>query len=193
VSSPIAHATIGYAIFEIAHRTRASAWGERRGRLRWQLVAALGLSLLPDVDSILGLLAGDMGRYHNNLTHSILVGLAVASIVGLVALLESRRQGLHWFAIALACYGCHLLADVLTIGRGIMWLWPWSSGRLLSPVSLFYGLHWSDGLWSVRHVWTLLTELGFAALLFLAVESLPRWRRGMASGSAPRLWPDQGR
>jgi membrane-bound metal-dependent hydrolase YbcI (DUF457 family) len=193
VPSPIAHAAIGYAICEIAHRSRPRARGAGLATPRWQLVAAVGLSLLPDVDSFLGLLTGNLGRYHNNLTHSILVGLAVAAIVGLVALLRDRRLGVYWFALALSCYGAHLLADVLTIGRGIMWLWPWSAERLLSPVPLFYGLHWSDGLWSVRHVWTLLTELGFAALLFLAVGSVSRLRRGIASRSDPRLRPDQGR
>jgi membrane-bound metal-dependent hydrolase YbcI (DUF457 family) len=148
---------------------------------------------LPDVDSIVGLLAGNMGRYHNNLTHSMLVALTVASIIGLVALAKGRRCGLRCVVLALSAYGFHLGADVLTVGRGIMWLWPWSSRRLLSPVPLFYGLHWSDGLWSVRHVWTLLTEVGFAALLILALRSFPRLRRGMVSRAAPHLRPDQGR
>lgn len=191
--SPIAHATIGWAVFQVAHSAFPSPRDEERGWLRWQLAAAVVLSLLPDVDSILGLLTGNMGRYHNNLTHSVPIALVVASVVGLFALLKGRQCGLHWYLLALSSYGFHLAADVLTMGRGIMWLWPWSTQRLLSPVPLFYGLHWSDGLWSVRHVWTLLTELGFAALLYLAAKSLPGLSRRKVSRSAPRLWPDRGR
>ena len=179
--SPIAHATIGYAVFEIAYRTRPSVRGEERGSLPWQLAATVGLSLLPDVDSIVGLLAGNLGKYHNNLTHSLFFALAVASVVGVAVSLRNRRAGIYWFALALACYGSHLLADMLTIGRGVMLLWPWNSQRVLSPLSLFYGFHWSDGLWSMRHIWTLVTELGFAALVLVAVHSVPWWPQRIAT------------
>lgn len=40
---------------------------------------------------------------------------------------------------------------------------------LLSGVALFYGLPWSDGLYSYEHLLTIITEAGFVGLLLLAV------------------------
>jgi hypothetical protein len=56
--------------------------------------------------------------------------------------------------------------DAATVSRGVMALWPLTETRFLAPVTIFYGLHWSDGWISIRHLWTLLTELLFAGLLF---------------------------
>jgi peptidoglycan/LPS O-acetylase OafA/YrhL len=55
-----------------------------------------------------------------------------------------------------------------------MLFWPLSAARFESPVKLFYGLHWSDGLVSVKHIWTLLNELAFALIAVLATYFLER-------------------
>jgi hypothetical protein len=67
--------------------------------------------------------------------------------------------------------------DFLTYGRGVMALWPLRSDRFLSPVTAFYGLHWSDHVVSIRHSVTLVTELAFALLTVLIVRLGP-WERG---------------
>ena len=61
--------------------------------------------------------------------------------------------------------------DFFTSGRGIMLLWPVSEQRFKPSFSVFYGLHWSDGLFSSRHIWTVTSEIATVAAfaLFLAM------------------------
>jgi membrane-bound metal-dependent hydrolase YbcI (DUF457 family) len=42
------------------------------------LLAAVGASILPDMDALPGILFNDFSRFHNNLTHSFMAGLIVA-------------------------------------------------------------------------------------------------------------------
>jgi hypothetical protein len=158
--SPIAHLASGYLAYRIGRHQSPRLEAEASTSPLLLLTAAL-YSLLPDVDSIAGLLLGDFGRYHNNGTHSLLVGLAL-SLIG-AALIAWKRQGFAlWFLLAASCYGMHVLMDAATPGRGVMALWPLSERRFLLPLPLFYGLHWSDGWFSLRHLWTALTEILFA-------------------------------
>ncbi len=176
--SPLAHIAVGYVI----HRVHQPPSGPRLvERVPLSMLAALGLSMLPDVDSVMGILRGDLGRYHNGWTHSLIAGLGVSVVVGSLALLRGRRIARVWFIIALLCYGSHVVMDYLTIGRGVMALWPISTERFASPVRLFYGLHWSDGWLSVRHLWTLVTELGFMVALSAIVVV---WKRLRSSAYA---------
>jgi inner membrane protein len=144
----------------------------RIGPVSQLLLVTAGLSLLPDLDVIPGLLWGNMGLVHNSWTHSLLFGLIVALGVGSGAWLIGRFGFLRWFIIALLCYELHVIADFFTIGRGVMLFWPFSVERFISPVRLFYGLHWSDGWLTVRHLWTLLSELGsivvISAIVYLS-------------------------
>jgi membrane-bound metal-dependent hydrolase YbcI (DUF457 family) len=140
-----------------------------RGRL---FVTAGLLSLLPDVDSVLGLVMGDFGRYHNNLTHSLSVALMVALAIGAVAGRGGRERFAFWFGLAFACYGLHIVMDYLTWGRGVMALWPMRPDRFSSPLVLFYGFHWSQGWVSPQHLWTLLTEAPVAAAAVLTAHRL---------------------
>jgi hypothetical protein len=177
VPSPIAHLTVGYLVY-LAGRRRALALDDSaepaRARRRLLLTAAT-FALLPDVDSVVGLLVGDFGRYHNNGTHSLLVGAAVAP--AFAAIMARKRRGFSfWFLIAAGCYSAHVLMDGATWGRGVMALWPLSEKRFLLPVPLFYGLHWSDGWLSLRHVSTVLTELAFTAVVLFVSALRPRRR-----------------
>jgi inner membrane protein len=173
--SPLAHMAMGYVINKM-HRQKSSsgvntrAVGKRLGLAMLPLV----MSLLPDLDSVLGLLTGNFGRFHNNATHSLIFGLIVAFFIGMIASRPSRSEFPNWFAIALACYEMHVIMDFFTIGRGVMLFWPFSSQRFSSPVKLFYGLHWSDGWWSLRHIWTLFTELGFIVVMVTAVHLMAK-------------------
>jgi membrane-bound metal-dependent hydrolase YbcI (DUF457 family) len=167
--SPIAHLTAGYVVYRLASHRWPALDTQRLGPLPRLLVITAGLSVLPDADSALGLLAGDFGRYHNNATHSLLVGLAVALTFG-VWMYWRQRHGLWpWFVVALASYDLHVLMDSATVGRGVMAFWPLSASRYQAPWALFYGLHWSEGWLSSRHLWTLVTELAFMALVLVIV------------------------
>lgn len=180
--SPIAHLAAGYAVHALSQR----AFPERTLGRVWpfpgRLVFAAGLSLLPDVDSIAGLLSGNFGRFHNNLTHSLIVGLGVAIAAGLLMQwLQGAGFGL-WTALAGLCYGLHVVMDWMTLGRGVMALWPLTSERYLAPVTLFYGLHWSQGWLSSRHLWTLATELAFLAAVLVAERVIASRRAAALEG-----------
>lgn len=172
--SPIAHTTMGYVIHRL-YRGRGPKRSLRQlGPLPGLLLLAAGLSLLPDIDSIAGILLQDFGRYHNNGSHSLFVGLAVAVAIGSLVWWRKQSGFVYWFGLVLLCYQFHIILDFFTVGRGVMLFWPLSAARFESPVKLFYGLHWSDGLVSVKHIWTLLNELAFALIAVLATYFLER-------------------
>ena len=172
--SPIAHTTVGYLIHKVYQSRTSSPSLGRIGPLPRLLLVTAGLSLLPDIDSVAGFLLRDFGRYHNNGSHSLLIGLAVALVIGTLAWWRKRSGFVYWFTLVLLCYQFHVILDFFTVGRGVMLLWPLSSARFEAPVKLFYGLHWSDGLVSINHIWTLLNELAFAFLAVIATHFLEK-------------------
>lgn len=172
--SPIAHVAAGYAVYALSRRTSPGHPLKPIGPFPGRLAFTATLSLLPDVDSIAGLLSGNLGRFHNNLTHGLIFGLGVAVSVGLLMHWRSGAGFGFWTALAGLCYALHVIMDWATLGRGVMALWPLTEERYLAPVILFYGLHWSQGLTSGRHLVTLATELGFVGLLLLALLGVRR-------------------
>jgi inner membrane protein len=172
--SPVAHLSLGYLLYQ-QFRRHIPSWQE--DRTRWKptvrILAFLSLSMAPDLDSVVGILAGDLGRYHNQWTHSLLVCAAVAVPTALVLLAVLRERYGLCLKIALSCYGLHLLLDAFSYGRGIMAIWPIAQQRFLSPVLVFMGLHWSQGLWSPLHLLTLLNEILFI-LILLAIGKLSK-------------------
>lgn len=175
--SPIAHSATGFVISRIATRMGTPTLSSVNPHA--VILVAVGLSLLPDLDSVLGLLLGDFGRYHNNASHSLFVGLAIAVVVGLLAVSSGRAGFLQGFFVALACFQLHVIMDFFTVGRGVMAFWPLTAQRFSSPLPLFYGLRWSDGWFSQRHLWTVLTEVPFAVAIAFAACRL--WPIGRAS------------
>lgn len=170
--SPIAHSAVGYAIYYVARSHSTQAVLKKAGPIPGLLLVTVGFSLLPDIDSAAGILAGNFGRFHNNVTHSLIVGFGLASLFSALIWWKKRVGFGYWLLVSLLSYEFHILMDSATIGRGVMALWPLSSGRYLTQISLFYGLHWSDGWFSERHLWTAVTELGFAALIIFFTHTL---------------------
>ena len=176
--SPIAHAAVGYVIYRAFRSRKAVKYSFISGKIPLLLMATVGLSLLPDLDSIPGIIAGDFGRFHNAFTNSIFSGAGVALGIGAAVWLWKRSGFRYWLTIALICYELHVLMDLFTVGRGVMLVWPLSSERIEPAVKLFYGLRWSEGVVSAHHLWTLVTELGFVVLLGLGTVLIGRRRRG---------------
>jgi membrane-bound metal-dependent hydrolase YbcI (DUF457 family) len=167
----------GYVISKFA------TWNSPREGKAWKrqlspvLIIAVLASLLPDIDAIAGLLAKDLGRYHNNGTHSLVVGLGVALLAGLIALFLDRRRYLNWFFIVLAGYELHVLMDFFTYdSRGVMFFWPLSSERFASDLILFYGVRWSYGWFAVEHLVTLATELVFVVGIYGLTLGVEKFR-----------------
>jgi membrane-bound metal-dependent hydrolase YbcI (DUF457 family) len=170
--SPLAHLTAGYAVYVFSRRRLPTPEPDLAGRVPFLLVVTSGFSLLPDVDGVVGLLAGDFGRYHNQMTHSLLVGIGAALAFG--ALMQARRGSgfWFWFIVSLAAYELHVVMDWATVGRGVMAWWPLTSERFQAPVPLFYGFHWSQGWLSVRHIWTVVTELALAVPVVVLLRAV---------------------
>ncbi len=158
--SPLAHIAAGYAVYQIYNLTyRPTPKTSETANATVPVTLCIGASLLPDVDAALGLLLGDFGRLHNQGTHSLFVGLAVALAVAGIMQVARRQNAMHWAALTFICYALHLFMDSLTTGRGVMLLWPFSTERFLSPVSLFQGVHWSRGWANAITVGTVMSEL----------------------------------
>jgi inner membrane protein len=172
--SPIAHTAAGYVMFQVARRYWPARPNTPAPRTLTLLVGALAFSMLPDLDAVLGILVGDLGRFHNQGLHSLLVGCLIAIVVGIVARVSGRRDALAWSLLALAGFSAHVMMDFFTRGRGVMLFWPLTDERFLSPFSLFYGLRWSHGLVSASHLWTIFTEGVFSAGMALLVHAALR-------------------
>lgn len=175
--SPLAHGATGYVIYRIL-RSRLGGQASRKiGTLSLSLTVAVGLSLIPDLDSVFGILVGDLSQYHNNLTHSLILGFIIALSIGGLAWLKQRSGFVTWFTLSLMSYGMHVIMDYFTLSRGVMLFWPFSSSRYSSPVTLFYGVRWSEGWISLRHLWTIGTELVFIVVILFLVHRLSMSKR----------------
>jgi hypothetical protein len=175
--SPLAHSAMGYFIFRI-FRFRIPAWLKRSKYPNFILfLIVVGLSMLPDIDVIPALITGDFLGWHNQWTHSLVVGLGVALVIGAIGWWKDRRFG-FWFVISLLAYQMHVIMDLFTYGdRGSMIWWPITSERYVGAVTLFFGVRWSEGLFSWMHLLTLLTEALFAGLMVLLASAFEKWRR----------------
>jgi hypothetical protein len=173
--SPIAHAAVGAMISKVwpAEHPPSRRLG---GIVPPLLVACVVLSLLPDFDAAVGIVLGDLGRYHNNLAGSPAFGLLVAIAAGGLVRLVDPTAAKRAFLLTVVCYQGHVLMDYFTVGRGVMLLWPFTAQRFAPPIYLFYGLRWSDGLVSPHHLVTLLSELAFLGLLWGGVRWHSRHR-----------------
>ena len=173
--SPIAHLGIGYAIYRYYQRKN------RQGQTRiWnvalQAVIVASLSLLPDLDVIPAIIFGDMERYHNNFSHSILFAIPVSFVLAGVLQRAFRSDFWLWFVVCSISYDLHVLMDALSGGRGVMMFWPLTETRFVSPISIFTGLHWGEGWFSIWHLWTILTESLFGLVIFLAIRYFDKRR-----------------
>lgn len=175
--SPIAHTAVGYVIY--AWNREAVKTGDEA--LPLSLATIVGISLLPDLDIILALLTGNVEQTHNNWTHSPVTGLTATLIGGSALWFARRKSWRHWAVTIFICYELHVLMDFFTVGRGVMLLLPFSHERYSAPVAIFYGLRWSQGVFSSHHVWTIATELLFAVVVLIVSSHLSSRKNPNAS------------
>jgi membrane-bound metal-dependent hydrolase YbcI (DUF457 family) len=176
--SPIAHSAMGYLLGRVLGKNKPQTASKQEFIKPVVILAALFFSLLPDIDAIPGILLNDFGRYHNQWTHSLVVGLMVGLLVGFIAYWRMMASFYFWFLLASLSYTFHIIMDFFTMGeRGLMLFWPFTSERFLSPIPLFWGVRWSEGLWSPLHLITIATELLFVALVVLVSSFIDRKNR----------------
>ncbi len=171
--SPIAHSLVAVIVARSVTPALLSARG------LGMLLYVGFFSMLPDVDAIVGIGLSDLGRYHNNMTHSLGFIALVGVATWCVSRLLKRPRPLRWAALACGCMLLHVLMDLFTVGRGVMLTWPLTSQRVTPPFTLFHGLHWSEGLWSRSHLDTAISEL--AIMLPLTAVALWLGRRRLES------------
>jgi hypothetical protein len=166
--SPLAHTAAGFAIYNLLRSPEVA-----KPKLFWTTTL---FSLLPDADSLVGLLSRDFYRFHNNISHSLGFAIAAGALAGT---LLGWGKGLfwRWFSAGFLAYALHLGLDYWATRRGILLLWPFSNRRFISPTKLFYGFQWGRGIWSKTHLWTVLTELLFGLALIAGMRWLTKRQR----------------
>ena len=165
--SPIAHLSIGYAIYR-HYKQKLPERNIHGWKIPLQMIMVAGLSMLPDLDVIPAILFRDMHRYHNNFSHSLLFAIPVAFLVAGIFHRIYRSNFWLWFLICLISYDLHVFMDALTAERGVMMFWPLIDSRVVSPIKIFYGLQWGLGWFSIWHLWTIFTESIFVLVIVLA-------------------------
>ncbi|MHC4476800.1 MAG: metal-dependent hydrolase [Planctomycetota bacterium] len=175
--SPIAHVSVGYVIYRIFRQGLSDHSATQAGKKYLFLLAMIFMSLLPDIDAVLGIVMGNFGKYHNQITHSLFFGLCITLSATVLARLFKPFRFSSWFFLILLCYEMHIIMDYFTFGRGVMIFWPFNTTRFSPPFFLFYGVRWSEGWLTVKHFWTVLNEIVFLASLFLAQRIFSRKTR----------------
>ncbi len=159
--SPIAHIAAGSLV-----AWAAKSFSSRIPKSAGLWAACILLSLAPDLDLIPAFATGDIAHYHNQWTHSLVFGLGFSLLAGALLTKCWRINYFRCFVISLACYYLHIGLDLVTPGRGIRLLWPFSDARLCVTPPLFYGVRWSEGFISHHHLITLASELLIVSALF---------------------------
>ena len=167
--SPIAHFGTGYAIYRY-YKHRLPEDPRQLWKLPAQMILIMGLSLLPDLDIIAAIIFRDMQNYHNNFSHSLLLGIPVAVLVAAILRQIYHSDFWLWFLICLISYDLHIVMDALTPERGVMMFWPISRTRFVSPIGIFHGLQWGLGWFSIWHLWTIFTESIFVLVLITVMN-----------------------
>jgi inner membrane protein len=172
MSSPVSHLACGFAIYRILVARDPHVAGLPRGT---RLATAALFSMVPDLDFVAGWIAQDFPDFHNNVSHSFMFGLVLCLLAAILVSTRWRTiQFRSLWAFTFACYASHITVDYFTHGRGVMLFWPFLHERFSSPVILFTGVHWTKGLWSTDHLWTLGNDAVFALLLVGLTELAAR-------------------
>jgi hypothetical protein len=170
--SPIAHTAMGVLIYQVARRQN-SVQHRNTADLKVLLPAVL-FSLLPDIDILPAIVTGDMIRFHNQWTHSLVIGIFIALAAGVFGKLF-RQRFYPWFRLAFFGYQLHIIMDFFTqSSRGMLLFWPLTTQRFSAPLRLFFGFHWSENILSVEHIYTVLNELLFSGFILLVILWLRR-------------------
>ncbi len=175
LATPLGHGLAGIAVGAFG-RGSVPPW-------RWYLFAAVAGNAA-DLDLLPGLLVGDINRFHQLASHSLLAAVLFGAGVALV-LWRRRAAATRFGFVAGVMYATHLLLDLFTRDArapfGLPLLWPFSSQHFIVPWPLFGGVRHGvpgDGLGTVVGEilsWENLGQLGMEALV-LGPVVLVCWR-----------------
>lgn len=141
MASPVFHALAGGGLaFFLASRWRrrpeplvSRPWGPAVAGALW--------ACLPDVDYLPGWLSGDLNRFHQQITHSLLwVALAAGGLWLAGRCVRPAQFGGRTALLLLLVIGSHLAVDLVTMDRrppvGIPLYWPLSARPVHGPLVL---------------------------------------------------------
>jgi inner membrane protein len=163
--SPIVHAVAGYALAQflpleqpLSHRLQ-----------HWKLPTfySVFMAAAADLDFIPQLIFG--GNFHRGLSHSLLFTVVFGAIAAGVASAWWKTSYQKLLNCSLILYGSHLLLDYFSSGRGIKLFLPVVDRFYKAPIELFPGLEYSEGLWHVSHIPTLIFEFVLCAIVLSGV------------------------
>jgi len=190
--SPLAHTAMGYLFLSRDQKRDLLA------RLDWKPFAVLALfANLPDFDLVLGLLTGNLGRFHHGkwVAHSFGAAVLAAAAVWIVLRLMGRSSAGRWSLACLLLYASHIALDFFSQDTGApfgqMIFWPLSHQHFLSPVSVFSEIQRGAGVFFAAHN---LRAILWEAALFAPFVLATSWRPMRAawaarSGCAARAKP----
>lgn len=174
--SPIGHTLASWVLASIAERKIRP----RDGAVFW--LAALMAGNLPDLDLLPAVVLGfnAVSTSHQGITHSIGFAAAAGAAFGFFFRKRGIPLSLGWPLFSALVFA-HVLLDSLGDDTfppiGVMLLWPFSSERFLSPVSLFPGVKKGSfaDLWDPHN----LMEFGLEAAIFLPlIGAVWLWKSG---------------
>jgi len=156
--------------------------GTRISARTFALVALLA-GLACDLDTLPPLLRlgwGSVGRVASEHRASILHTPLFAFAAGVVTLALPIRDRWFWATVVCAAVFSHLLADSLTIGPGVMWLYPWTDTFYgINLANTRYGTDWGD-----QWLWRYLAHpLFLIEVALLAAAVVVARRRNLSAAS----------
>jgi inner membrane protein len=125
------------------------------------LIAGIVVSILPDADVLPfpGRVHFSSSFAHRGLTHSLAFA-ALMALIGALAFWDSSGGFVKPFVFLFVSAASHGILDAFTNGgRGIAFLWPLSAERYFAPVRPIVVSPMGFGFFSMRGVYTLISEL----------------------------------
>ncbi|NOY62274.1 MAG: metal-dependent hydrolase [Gammaproteobacteria bacterium] len=185
MATPIGHSLLALAVVRVfGNRTTVPTW-------HWYLVAVVAANAA-DLDFLPGLLVGDINRFHQGFSHTLLAALIFAALCTFLHRFLACRAWQAGLTGGL-CYASHLVLDFYCHdGRapfGMPLLWPVSDERWNASFSIFSGVtHGSSGdtiavfvedLFSLHNLIAVSKEALFMLplLLLFAYTSRTYWRK----------------
>jgi inner membrane protein len=179
--SPIVHAVAGYALAKFLPLEQPRS--HRLQQWKFPIFYSVFMAAAADLDFIPQLLFG--GNFHRGLSHSLLFTLLFSAIAAFVASCWWKNSYQKLFGCSLILYGSHLLLDYFSSGRGIKVFLPFVDRFYKAPITLFPGLHYSEGLWHSSHLPTLIFEF---VLCTIVLGGIWGWKKLKESQKVNGNW-----
>lgn len=169
--TPLGHALAGLTLGPLL------AWRRPFISPGWDLLLFAGLSQLPDLDFLPGLLVGRLDAFHHGPSHS----LGAACLAGCLAWLYGRQRGdaWRWGLLAFVLVLAHALVDAL--GRdyrppyGVPLAWPLDGRYLIAEWAFFLDVRRGPLGWDV--MWHNLKAMGLELAVLGPPAALVLWLR----------------